>query len=153
MSLPVHWSALAIEHLAAIALYIRRTSPIYAQRTIDRILDRAESLGTFPELGVRASETDDENVREIFEASYRILYLAQPSRVDIPRALAELRCVQHTPYISVMRRRSALASVGVSVPSFLPRRALLMVRIWSTAISVRRFATRTATRERHVGWS
>lgn len=50
---------------------------------IDRILDRAERLSTFPELGVRASEAEDENVREIFEASYRILYLAQPSRVDI----------------------------------------------------------------------
>ena len=84
MTLPVHWSALAIEHLAAIAHYIRRTSPIYAERMIDRILDRAESLSTFPELGVRASEAEDENVREIFEASYRILYLAQPSRVDIP---------------------------------------------------------------------
>ena len=83
MTLPVHWSALAIEHLAAIALYIRRTSPIYAERMIDRILDRAERLSTFPELGVRASEAEDENVREIFEASYRILYLAQPSRVDI----------------------------------------------------------------------
>ena len=49
---------------------------------IDRILDRVDSLGAFPELGVRASDAD-ENVREILETPYRILYLAQPTRVDI----------------------------------------------------------------------
>jgi hypothetical protein len=35
----------------------------------------------------------------------------------------------YSPYISVMSRRSERASVSDSVPSFLPSRDLLMVRI------------------------
>ena len=42
---------------------------------------------------------------------------------------------RHSPYISVMRRRRALESPEVRVPSFCPSRDLLIVRIWSTATS------------------
>ena len=83
MSRSVHWSALATEHLAGIALYIGRTSPYYAERMVERILRRVDSLAEFPELGLRTAETADENVREVVENPYRIIYLAQPSRVDI----------------------------------------------------------------------
>jgi len=80
---PVHWSDLAVQQLASIALYIGRTSPLYAERMAERILRRVETLAEFPEIGLRASEAEDENVREVVENPYRILYLAQPSRVDI----------------------------------------------------------------------
>jgi plasmid stabilization system protein ParE len=74
---------LAVQQLASIALYIGRTSPLYAERMAERILRRVETLAEFPEIGLRASEAEDENVREVVENPYRILYLAQPSRVDI----------------------------------------------------------------------
>lgn len=83
MSRPIHWSELAIQHLAGIALYISRTSPLYADRLVERILHRIDALADFPALGVRTSESDDENVREVLEHPYRILYLAQPTRIDI----------------------------------------------------------------------
>ncbi len=83
MTRPVHWSDLAVQQLASIALYIGRTSPLYAERMAERILRRVETLAEFPEIGLRASEAEDENVREVVENPYRILYLAQPSRVDI----------------------------------------------------------------------
>ena len=83
MSRPVHWSALATEHLAGIAIHIGRTSPHYAERMVERILRRVDALAGFPELGVRTFEADDENVRELVETPYRILYLAQPTRVDV----------------------------------------------------------------------
>ena len=83
MSRPVHWSELAVQHLAGITLYINRTSPLYADRMVERILRRVDGLADFPDIGLRTSESEDENVREVFEHPYRILYLAQPTRVDI----------------------------------------------------------------------
>lgn len=82
MRRPVHWSHLPVEHLAGITLYISRTSPLYADRMVERILRRVNTLGDFPEIGLRASEAENENVREVFENPYRILYLAQPTRID-----------------------------------------------------------------------
>ena len=83
MSRPVHWSELAVQHLASITLYISRTSPLYADRMVERILRRVDTLGDFPDIGLRTSESEDENVREVLENPYRILYLAQQSRIDI----------------------------------------------------------------------
>lgn len=83
MSRPVHWSELAVQHLAAITLYISRTSPLYADRMVERILRRVDGLADFPDIGRRTSESADETVREVFENPYRILYLAQPTRIDI----------------------------------------------------------------------
>jgi toxin ParE1/3/4 len=74
---------LAVQQLASITLYIGRTSPLYAERMVDRILRRVETLAAFPDIGVRVSEAEDDNVREVLENPYRILYLAQPSRVDV----------------------------------------------------------------------
>jgi toxin ParE1/3/4 len=92
VSVAVHWSGTAIEHLAGIAEYIGRTSPLYAQRTVDRPIDRAATLGAFPEMGRRPQEATDDSIREILEPPYRILYLAQPTRVDI---LAVVHSRQH----------------------------------------------------------
>ena len=72
-----------MQQLASITLYIGRTSPLYAERMVDRILRRVETLAAFPDIGVRVSEAEDDNVREVLENPYRILYLAQPSRVDV----------------------------------------------------------------------
>ena len=42
---------------------------------VERILRRVDALAEFPELGVRTSEADDENVRELVESPCHILYL------------------------------------------------------------------------------
>lgn len=83
MSRALHWSSSAVEHLAAIARYIGRTSPVYAERMVDRILQRVDRLAEFPELGHVVAEARDENIREVVEGPYRIIYLAQPTRVDV----------------------------------------------------------------------
>jgi len=83
VSRPVYWSDVAVQHLAAISLYISHTSPLYANRMVERLLHRVEALAEFPELGVPVSESEHENVRELVEPPYRILYLAQPTRIDV----------------------------------------------------------------------
>lgn len=66
-----------------LTLYIGRTSPLYAERVAERILRRVATLADFPDIGLRVSEAEDDSVREVLENPYRILYLAQPTRVDI----------------------------------------------------------------------
>ena len=83
MSRPVHWSAIAVEHLAGIVKHIGQSSPTYAERMADRILARVDVLGDFPEIGRLVPEARDDDIREIIERPYRIIYLAQPTRVDV----------------------------------------------------------------------
>ena len=83
MSRQVHWSATARGHVLAITQYIARSSPVYAERWSDRVLHRTEQLALFPESGRLVPEAKQPDIRELFEGSYRIIYLVQPSRIDI----------------------------------------------------------------------
>lgn len=46
---PVRWTERAVAHLTAIHTYIAQSSPFYARRMVDRILERGAQLGAFPE--------------------------------------------------------------------------------------------------------
>lgn len=83
MSRPIHWSETALEHLADIARHIGHTSPLYAERMVDRLLARTESLRDFPELGRAVPEAGEPTIRELIEHPYRLMYLVQPSRIDV----------------------------------------------------------------------
>ena len=82
MTHEVRWSSTAREHIQSIARYIARNSPVYAERWADRILSRAEQIARFPESG-RHVPGAQPNVRELIEGEYRIIYLVQPSQIDI----------------------------------------------------------------------
>ena len=43
----VHWTDLAVKHLADIHEYIARTSPTYALRIVDRLARRSQQIGSF----------------------------------------------------------------------------------------------------------
>jgi len=65
---------MAIDDIEAIAAFIARDSPAHAIRFSDLLLDRADSAGTFPELGRMVPEFSFAVIHEIFERRYRILY-------------------------------------------------------------------------------
>lgn len=50
---------------------------------VDRLLARPEALRDFPELGRQVPEAGEQTIRELVEHPYRIIYLVQPSRIDI----------------------------------------------------------------------
>ena len=72
-----------MEHLLAIYEYIAQDSPLYAQRMIDRLTRRSEQIGSFPLSGRMVPEYESENVREVIEGSYRIIYLIKLDQIDI----------------------------------------------------------------------
>lgn len=96
MSRPVHWSTGAAGQLAAIARYVGASSPLYAERLVDRLLGRVDQLASFPELGRIVPESGSDGIRELVEGSYRIIYLLQSSRVDV-LAVVHVRQDLHWP--------------------------------------------------------
>ncbi len=50
---------------------------------VDRITACSKQIAAFPRSGRRVPEYDDENVREVFEGAYRIIYRILADRVDV----------------------------------------------------------------------
>jgi plasmid stabilization system protein ParE len=68
------WTDQAIDDLADIGNYIAENSERYAKLTIQKIYKRTEVLKTFPQSGRIVPEKNEENVRELIEGGYRIIY-------------------------------------------------------------------------------
>ena len=79
----VIWAAPAKSDLKAIHDYIATDSKYYAKKVIQDIIERTNLLGKYPRIGRRVPELDDENIREIFAYSYRILYEIALDHVSI----------------------------------------------------------------------
>ena len=75
----------AIEGLSRIVTEIARHNPEAAQRFGTVLLDRAESLRTFPLRGRMVPEKQKPDVREIVVRPYRIVYRVKEAerRVDV----------------------------------------------------------------------
>ena len=79
----VHWTSLAISHLADIHEYVARTSERYALRMVDRLTRRTQQIANFPHSGRIVPEKNDPTVRELFEGSYRIVYRVKDDQIDV----------------------------------------------------------------------
>jgi plasmid stabilization system protein ParE len=58
-------------------------SLLYARRVVDRITARTKQIADFPRAGRQVPEYEDENVREVIEGRYRIIYRILSDRVDV----------------------------------------------------------------------
>jgi toxin ParE1/3/4 len=67
-------SSRAADDLEAIAEYISLDSPAYAKSVIKTILEITRKFSQFPLAGRIVPEFNDENIREWFAYSYRIIY-------------------------------------------------------------------------------
>ncbi|WP_445632221.1 type II toxin-antitoxin system RelE/ParE family toxin [Nostoc sp. DSM 114167] len=72
-----------MENLSAIYTYIAQNSPRYATRIIDRITKRSQQLANFPLSGRIVPEFETEEIREVIEGSYRIIYYIKPEQIDV----------------------------------------------------------------------
>jgi len=79
----VLWTETAESHLDAIFSYISLDSPQYAKQMIDRITRRSQQISEFPLSGRKVPEYEIDNIREILEGSYRIIYFIKPDQIDI----------------------------------------------------------------------
>lgn len=79
----VYWTEAAIADLRAVAAYIARRSPRYADAMVRRIIDRAGSLSEHPLIGSVVPEYATDSLRELLESPYRIIYQVLPQQIDI----------------------------------------------------------------------
>ena len=79
----IFWTPLATERLESIFDYISKEDSTAAYKMIDKIFEKVESLSKYPERGRKIPETKREDIREIFENSFRIIYRVDPKRIYI----------------------------------------------------------------------
>jgi toxin ParE1/3/4 len=79
----VHWTETAEGHLDALYAYIAQDSPEYAKRIVDRLTRKSQQIAEFPFSGRKVPEYDIDQIREVIERHYRIIYYIQPDRIDI----------------------------------------------------------------------
>jgi toxin ParE1/3/4 len=71
----VFWTEAALSQLQAINDYISHTSPEYALRMIDRLTKRSVQIAEFPYSGRMVPEYESNEIREVLEWPYRLIYL------------------------------------------------------------------------------
>lgn len=79
----VYWTQNAIRHLVNIYEYIALNSPVYAKGMVDRITRRSEQIAGQPLSGRKVPEYDAEDIRELIEKPYRIIYRVKLDRIDV----------------------------------------------------------------------
>ena len=89
----VHWTDTAQDHLDAIYAYIAQDSPEYALRMVDRLTRRSQQIAEAPLSGRRVPEYDLDQIREVIERPYRIIYHITPDRIDVIAVLHGARSV------------------------------------------------------------
>lgn len=81
----IQWTEPAREDLRQIHAFIARDSQKYASRMISRIKLAVDGVRRFPLSSARVPEWDEDELREVFVAQYRIIYRVS---VDLIQVLA-----------------------------------------------------------------
>jgi toxin ParE1/3/4 len=79
----VFWIPRAVEDLKEVARYIGKDNPRTARLFADRLKRRAESLVRFPKRGKIVPEFSRDELREIIQGNYRIVYRLRENALDI----------------------------------------------------------------------
>jgi toxin ParE1/3/4 len=93
----VHWTDTAESHLDAIHNYIAQNSPEYAKLIVDRLTRRSQQIGKFPFSGRRVPEYDIDQIREVIEGSYRIIYYIKSDQIDVLAVIHGAMNILSTP--------------------------------------------------------
>jgi len=94
MALSLAWSPEAIEDIESIATYIERDSSWYARAVASKIVETAETIPEYPEMGRVVPEVGDASIRERFVYHYRIIYRVEQERVLIAAVIHGSRLLQ-----------------------------------------------------------
>ena len=79
----VHWTDRAKQRLKLIHYHIAKDAPLVAPSVIERLVRRSLQIGEFPHSGRKVPEYQREEMREILEHPYRILYRIKSDRIDV----------------------------------------------------------------------
>jgi toxin ParE1/3/4 len=77
------WSPLALDRLSEIAEYIAQERPTAAEDWVDRIFGAVERLRDFPLSGRVVAEVGREEIREVIDGDFRIIYRVEPKQLSV----------------------------------------------------------------------
>jgi toxin ParE1/3/4 len=80
---PVYWTPEALARLETIEAYIADDAPIVAKSVIARLLGRSRQLTSAPLSGRAVPEYPRDDLRELLERPYRIIYRITDARIEI----------------------------------------------------------------------
>lgn len=90
----ITWTELAIYDLKLIHEYVSNDSMRYADRLIEKLIERVAQLENFPKSGRIVPEFNLTTLRELIEGNYRIIYKISPREVVIVRVHHAARHLQ-----------------------------------------------------------
>ncbi|MEX0784136.1 MAG: type II toxin-antitoxin system RelE/ParE family toxin [Dehalococcoidia bacterium] len=70
-------------HLDKIREFVGATSPRFADELVERIRDRMKQIAEFPESGRLVPGAEALSLREVFESSYRIIYVVARDHIEV----------------------------------------------------------------------
>jgi plasmid stabilization system protein ParE len=79
----VRWTARAEARLDAIHAYIAQDNPDAALRIVHEVLRRSAQIEAFPGSGRRVADFARDDVRELIEGQYRIVYRIGTTYIDV----------------------------------------------------------------------
>lgn len=79
----VKWSIPARTDLKQIHYFISQDSKYYAKKITEEILEKSRQLDNYPLKGRVVPEVNDQNIREVFLYSYRLIYEIKEGMVYI----------------------------------------------------------------------
>lgn len=77
------WSPLSVGRLEKIYEFIAESNSVIAGKIIKKIFSKVDSLTSFHERGRKVSEANRDDIREIFESEFRIIYKVESKRIVI----------------------------------------------------------------------
>ena len=88
------WSPEAIEDIESIVSHIERDSSWYAKSVASKIVETAETIPDFPEIGRIVPEIGSIAIRERLVFSYRIIYRIETERILVAVIIHGSRLLQ-----------------------------------------------------------
>jgi plasmid stabilization system protein ParE len=79
----VHWTNHAVDHLVNIYEYISLNSPTYAKGPVDRSTRRSSQIFGSPLSGRMVPEYQAQDIRELIEKPYRIIYRIKQDQIGV----------------------------------------------------------------------
>jgi len=89
------WSEEALEDIDSIATYIEKDSSIYAKSVVTKIFEKVEILSDFSQMGRIVPELNNDNIRELFIYSYRLIYSINDDAILIIAVIHGKRLIEN----------------------------------------------------------
>ena len=100
----LRWTEHAVKQLAAVAEYISLDSPVYAELVIDRVVRRLAQARRFPESGRTVPEYERDDLRELIEPPYRLIYRIRPQVIEVLSILHGRQRLDELPPVELRDR-------------------------------------------------